>query len=330
MILLTGASGVVGCAIRAHKPSLETLALRHSRPVTDGGAAIIAGDITQPLLGLDLQAYGALCGKLTKVIHSAAVVGMACRPEEYERVNVTGTRHVARLAEDAGATLVHISTAFAAPPPDGESRPSTYEQSKWLAEEVVRSSSAPSVIIRPSIVIGDSRTGSITEEQGIHRAVAKLVEGPVRVVPGDEYMVVDFVPQDYLAAVAAAVAQSSSPPAQLWVTSGSEALTVGQLVEVINEFLDGQEVPGERARAMPFEKVERLVIPILPPRLRAEMRSWLYLARHVSAASRFPSSAAAIERLFGLSPGMPRDALQCNLSAWWTRRQCGESMEVAL
>ena len=92
-------------------------------------------------------------------------------------MNVNGTRRVLELAARArqgrGAAIWHVSTAFAAPavnglarelpaPPEAPCR-NDYERSKREAERLVlaavRSGGLHGQIFRPSIIVGDSRTG---------------------------------------------------------------------------------------------------------------------------------------------------------------------------
>jgi nucleoside-diphosphate-sugar epimerase len=104
-----------------------------------------------------------------EVIHCAACLDYFNRPE-LEAVNIELTRRVVALAQKARVRrFVYISTAFssgyidtavpeelhAEPPND----PTDYTRTKRMAEHLVASSGLPYLIIRPSIVIGDSRDG---------------------------------------------------------------------------------------------------------------------------------------------------------------------------
>ncbi|MCG7216050.1 SDR family oxidoreductase [Paenibacillus mucilaginosus] len=133
---------------------------------------ILHGDITQPGLGLSPIQAAELQGRIGVVIHMAACL----RFEERARAqlfatNVEGTRHVLDFASGIRAGQLHyISTAYTVGtrehgveelyPLDGRFN-NPYEESKVAAEQLVFSyrSRMSVCIYRPSIVIGDSRTG---------------------------------------------------------------------------------------------------------------------------------------------------------------------------
>jgi nucleoside-diphosphate-sugar epimerase len=89
---------------------------------------------------------------------------------ELEAVNVELTRDLLSLAADRGAAkFVHLSTAFASGYANGtidetlhqepKEDPTPYTSTKRKAEHLVAASGVPYLILRPSIVIGDSRDG---------------------------------------------------------------------------------------------------------------------------------------------------------------------------
>ncbi|WP_460328946.1 SDR family oxidoreductase, partial [Actinopolyspora lacussalsi] len=112
MILITGASGAVGSALlRELDGTEEVIALTHHKPVD---TTSVRGDVTRPWLGLHPAEYRELAAKVDVVVHCAAAVNFSASHEHLHRVNVVGTGHVLRFVADAGARLVHGSTAFVA------------------------------------------------------------------------------------------------------------------------------------------------------------------------------------------------------------------------
>jgi uncharacterized protein YbjT (DUF2867 family) len=83
--------------------------------------------------------------------------------------------------------LYHVSTAFVHTKVAGDRGRTAigYASSKRAAEEVIRSSGVPHVILRPSVVIGDSVTGEIAAFQGLHQVVAGMFAGMVPMIPFD-------------------------------------------------------------------------------------------------------------------------------------------------
>ena len=74
----------------------------------------LAGDVTDPLLGLSEAELAKLNGKLACVINSAGLVTFNPSLEFAVSVNTEGARNAAELCKKTGATLVHISTCFVA------------------------------------------------------------------------------------------------------------------------------------------------------------------------------------------------------------------------
>src|SRR5216684_260451 len=74
----------------------------------------LAGDVTDPLLGLSEEQVKALSGKLACVINCAGLVTFNPSLEIAVSVNTEGARNAAELCKKTGATLLHISTCFVA------------------------------------------------------------------------------------------------------------------------------------------------------------------------------------------------------------------------
>ncbi|HET9595656.1 MAG TPA: AMP-binding protein, partial [Anaeromyxobacteraceae bacterium] len=73
----------------------------------------VAGDVADPLLGLDEEAVRAL-GPLDAVLNCAGLVDFNPSLELALGVNVEGARHAADVCRLSGAALIHVSTCFVA------------------------------------------------------------------------------------------------------------------------------------------------------------------------------------------------------------------------
>ena len=84
----------------------------------------------------------------------------------------------------------------------GQGYRNTYEQTKAEAEALVRSrlGSLPGVILRPSIIVGDSRTGVTSSFKMMYWPLKIYARGLWRTVPGYPDAVLDIVPVDFVAA----------------------------------------------------------------------------------------------------------------------------------
>jgi thioester reductase-like protein len=185
---------------------------------------VFSGDVGLPRLGLEDAAYQRLTAETTRVIHSAATVRFDHSLKEARRINVEGTRRVLDFAGGMGRLrgLAYVGTAYVAGErvglvredelAVGQSYRNTYEQTKAEAEALVRSrlssglSSLPGVILRPSIIVGDSRTGATSSFKMMYWPLKIYARRLWRTVPGYPDAVLDIVPVDFVAAAVARLA----------------------------------------------------------------------------------------------------------------------------
>jgi long-chain acyl-CoA synthetase len=191
------------------------------------------------------------------VIHSAATVRFDHSIGEARRINVEGTRRVLDFAAAAPnlRSLAYVGTAYVAGERNdlvredelsiGQGYRNTYEQTKAEAEALVRSrlGSLPGVILRPSIIVGDSRTGVTSSFKMMYWPLKIYARGLWRTVPGYPDAVLDIVPVDF---VAASVARAAFDPAAIGSTlhlcAGPRgSATIQQIASRAKEFFHGPE-----------------------------------------------------------------------------------------
>lgn len=144
---------------------------------------VLEGDISQPLLGLSDADAQWVCGHVSTMIHSAASLTFYAEEADGEpwRSNIQGTRHVLELCRQAGIKQFHhVSTAYVCGARRekileteldvGQQLGNDYEISKLTSEtEVLQSGLFDSVTVhRPSIIVGDARTGFTTSFHGFY------------------------------------------------------------------------------------------------------------------------------------------------------------------
>ncbi len=188
-------------------------------------AEVIEGDVEQMHLGLSGAEFKALARDVTDVWHLAARTFLAAPRAELRRVNVDGTRNVLELAGAARRLrrLSHFSTAYVSGDrvgviledelAMGQRFHNPYEETKFQAELLVRRAQAdlPATIFRPSIVVGDSRTGEIDRFEGPYALAILLVASPLAVplpLPGDAVAPLNVVPVDFVVDAALAIAEN--------------------------------------------------------------------------------------------------------------------------
>ena len=168
----------------------ELAAIEERHPAARGRLAIAVGDITRPGLGLSDADAARLRRELTAAHHLAAVYDLAVTRELGMKVNVEGTRNVlALVAEASGFERLHyVSTAYVSGSATGVFRESDldvgqgfknhYEETKFLAEVEVVRSGVPAAIYRPSVVVGDSRTGETGKFDGPYFTLTAMEKAP--------------------------------------------------------------------------------------------------------------------------------------------------------
>lgn len=237
-VLLTGATGFLGrhilwdllnqssdttvaCVLRPGRGSPErrlqrTLAAAAGRIPSDARERCVAvdGDLGDEQLIADPTTRARLVCEVDRVVHCAAAVQFDTSLSKARAVNVGGTRNVLRFAADAHSQgrlqrVDHFSTAYVAGRAQGlvmedELVPTTftntYEQTKWEAEQLVREHQRdlPITIFRPSIVVGDSKTGYTSNFRVLYWPLKTLASGLAIVAPLDPKGIVDLVPVDYV------------------------------------------------------------------------------------------------------------------------------------
>src|SRR5215471_7666899 len=322
-VLLTGASGVVGRALLPRLGDLDVVCLVHRSPVSGPNVITALGDVAQPMLGLAEQSYVELAAKVDAVIHCAAITDFNRTDGSLEATNIAGTGHVAAFAAAADAVLYHVSTAFVHATADSERGRTAigYASSKSAAEEVVRSSCIPHVILRPSVVIGDSVTGETAAFQGLHQVVAGMFAGTVPMIPFDPAWPIDFVPADVVADAIACVVENRVSEGEFWVSAGDKALRLDEGVAVVVEFARTLGVSIDPPRFVPPDMFDRLIGPVfleaLPDRIRRNVVRMLeFFTTYLQSGETKPSSLDQLVTL-GMRP-LPdqRESLRNTVKYW--------------
>jgi nucleoside-diphosphate-sugar epimerase len=269
-VLLTGASGVVGQALMPMIAARhELICLTHRAPVHEGVAQLPA-DLTQPGIGLDSHRYTDLVRRIDAVVHCAAITHFGASEQAMRNLNVSGTQRILELAEKASVPVYYLSTAFVArvnqaaarPGAAGESSPVDYLESKIAAEETIRTSGQPAVILRPSVVFGDSVTGRIARYQGLHGILAAFLSNRLPLLTMERHSRVDFVSQNVVSKAITALIDTGITRGEYWLTAGSAALTAAQMVDTGAQFARGLGLRIDTPRMVCPDVVDRLIRPV--------------------------------------------------------------------
>ena len=193
-----------------------------AREFARGAMDVLIGDPSAMHLGLSTSEYRELTAGVTDVFHVAEQSALASPREEMRRVNLTGTQAMLELALDCRSLrrFTHVSTVFVSGDrvgvvaedelACGQAFRNAYEESKFEAELLVRRAMGqiPATVLRPSIVVGDTKTGEIDRFEGPYALAILLVTSPLQVpvpLPGDGVAPLNAVPIDYVVDASAAI-----------------------------------------------------------------------------------------------------------------------------
>src|SRR5277367_3858934 len=223
-VLVTGGTGFVGREIlarlhtRGH--SIRVLARRPQSPAVQGlasqfGAEAYAGDV------LDPASLQIACRGVDAVIHLVGIISESGQ-STFENIHVRGTENVISAARAAGVgRLVHMSALGVR-----AGAPARYHQTKWAAEQRVRSSGLAFTIFRPSIIYGP--------KDGFVNLFARISRfSPIIPVMGNGNSRLQPLP---VTDVAACFTQALDGPETIGATfdlCGREALTVNEILDTI-------------------------------------------------------------------------------------------------
>ncbi|HVA73472.1 MAG TPA: SDR family oxidoreductase [Acidimicrobiales bacterium] len=219
-----------------------------------GRISLVAGDITVAGLGLSENDGAGIWSTATEIWHLAAVYDLTVEPELAMRVNVDGTRnvldaavHCERLRRFHYFSTCYVSGRYPGPFSEedlevGAPFQNHYEATKHLAEVEVRRrmvEGLAATIYRPSIAVGDSRTGETQKYDGPYFALQLLLRQPrIAVLPviGDPSLTsVNVVPRDFVVAAAAYLSGLPQSAGRTYALADPHPLTVAAMVDVLAE-----------------------------------------------------------------------------------------------
>jgi NAD(P)-dependent dehydrogenase (short-subunit alcohol dehydrogenase family) len=176
----------------------------------------VFGDLSQPRLGIDDAAREQLTG-VDHFFHLAAVYDITQDETTNALLNVGGTQNAVDLANALGAKRFHHMSSIAVAGnydgwfteddfDEGQEFPTPYHRTKFESEKLVRERvQVPWRAYRPSLVVGDSKTGEMDKIDGPYyffKAIQKIRHALPEWFPlvSLEFGRTNIVPVDYVAA----------------------------------------------------------------------------------------------------------------------------------
>ncbi len=330
LILVTGATGFLGMQLvrelLGQRPEARLALLIRDRAGQSGQeradafiplaersrVQVFSGDVSRPACGLDAGTYQRLQAEATRVVHCAATVRFDHSLEEARQINVEGTRKILDFAAGSRQLrcFAYVGTAYVAGERSGLVREdelsvgqtyrNTYEQTKAESEALVRSrlGSIPGVILRPSIIVGDSETGATSSFKMMYWPLKIYARRLWRTVPGFPDAVLDIVPVDYVAkAVAGVLFNEAALGSTLHLCAGPRgSATIDEIARQAMRYFNGPEPRYVDPRFF-FAVVRPLLFASLWGRKRRVLRDGRAYRDYFTMRMQFDTSNA--ERFLG-------------------------------
>lgn len=207
----------------------------------------VAGDLTRAGLGLSADTLAQLDGKIDHFYHLAAIYDLKADAASQMRTNLEGTRH----ALDAAAALHagcfhHVSSIAAAGLYPGRFTEKMFDEAVGLddpyfftkheSEKCVRlDTRMPWRVYRPSMVVGDSRTGAMDKVDGPYY-IFRIMKLARRFLPpwlpliGIEGGQFNIVPVDFVAKAIDHISHKSGLDQQCFHLTADRSYTFAEMV----------------------------------------------------------------------------------------------------
>jgi len=222
---------------------------------------LYSGDVVNMDLGLAGAEARRLMERTGTMFHLAGVYHLGVSEREMMLVNLEGTRNALAFARGMKKLerFVHMSTAFVAGDregvimedelDEGQSFRTKYEESKCLAEKLVRRAGReiPVTVARPSLIVGDSRTGEIDTLEGPHFFMYVLVNLPLDVqlpLPGHGRYPLNLVPVDFLVEALPVIAADPDGAGRAFHLTDPNPVSARKVFELVAELADRRPPRG--------------------------------------------------------------------------------------
>lgn len=250
---------------------------------------IFEGDLTQPQFGLSEADWEAAVRETDEFFHIAALTKLGASWEEAERINLGGTLRALELAREAAKRgrlqrFFYFSTAYVAGSltpirsledelPEKPGFANAYEATKYLAEKKIREAMTqglPATLFRPSIVVGDSKTGAISEFNVIYPFWRLFAHGLLKRVPARPDHSFNLVPIDFVVEASFVIARQAASLGKTFHLVSQNPPTLEMLLGLKEEYGDFppvEVVPPESFSLEALDPEERAVFSQLDPYL---------------------------------------------------------------
>lgn len=232
---------------------------------------LLEGDAAAIDFGLSGAELRKLGREVTCLHHAAHATYLGVDATVAETMNVRATREAIEVARALGQlrAFVHHSTAYVSGDRRGtvleaeldrkQAPRNVVEATRMRAEKLVRAASdrLPTVVVRPTTIVGDSSTGEVDRLDGPYLLLLLLLSSPAEIAlpyPTEGDAALHLVPVDYVARAAVALGRAPEAIGLTFHLADPKPLTVRQTFELFaraaGRRLPRGSIPANIAKAL--------------------------------------------------------------------------------
>ena len=238
----------------------DIAALKSERLAAPGSLRAVAGDVTDPYLGLERDSYDFLTSWATEVWHLAGAFDLLVPEGLARKVNYWGVRHMIDFCKAFTdlSHLVHFSSVVVHAEREGlitedeleagQEFLNNYFRTKFWGEAEVRramENGLPAIIIRPAGILGDSRTGETDKFDNFYLTFDLLhLSGRLKLPPvylGDGQTRPNFVPVDYVVDAVTAITRNPAAVGRCFHVVDPDPPTLSEILDALYELTAGRK-----------------------------------------------------------------------------------------
>jgi thioester reductase-like protein len=254
--LLERPQTLVKCVVTEAQQALMRELLDARWPQAADRVELVRGDATAMDFGMTGARFLELARSIDVIQHCACAISGGLSRDLEQRTYLGGTGEVLELAlagEGRLQRLVHWGSALLSDPIQGRAseaaltRPQSFRSSgdlaRFQAEQLLRDSMArvPVTILRPSMMVGDSRTGESDSTSGLHQLMLMMLSSPADLrlpLPSRGDQPLNLVPVDYVVRAGLAIADDPRSNGKTFHLVDEHPLSVLRVFELIAQAAD--------------------------------------------------------------------------------------------
>ncbi len=247
---------------------------------------VIKGDITEKNLGMKRAHIEELSKEINTIYHSAALCQFNVAMPIIRKINLGGTKNVLDFAlkckvngrfesfhhistvaivGDAGGVLYENSLDM------GQKFNNTYERTKFEAEKLInkyRKKGLKVSIYRPSVIVGDSITGEVSDFQMFYHPLHIFSIEIFEEIPADRVLKYNLVPVDYVARAIYLISSYKKNDNKNYHLTNSHSITFNSLLDTARAYFGFKKPKITPENRFNFKKLKgfrkKVIEPYLP------------------------------------------------------------------